>query len=263
MDNINVKLAKRDFFPLSHWERDGERETGMVGFIIRGGILSMPVKWGIAAVLLVLAGCSTAPSTDIKNPLTARPDEQPVKASHNGAIFQAGKNERPLFEDRRARNVGDVLIINIAEATSASGKSSSNGEHSGSVSATTPYMTGSHAAEALLNPLSITGQSKSKMANKSDNAGANAFTGTITVTVVEVLPNGNLLVGGEKQVAIGQSSEYIRFSGVVNPVTISGSNTVQSTQVADVHVEYKGANSIDHIALMSMLARVFLSVMPF
>ena len=221
------------------------------------------IKWGIGGALLVLAGCANSPSTNIHQPLTARPVEQPVKASHNGAIFQAGRNERPLFEDRRARNVGDVLIITISEATSASNKSSSNGEHSGSISATTPYMTGSHAAEALLNPLSITGQSASKMANKSDNAGTNAFTGTITVTVVEVLPNGNLLVGGEKQVAIGQASEYIRFSGVVNPVTISGSNTVQSTQVADVHVEYKGASSIDQFALMSMLARVFLSVLPF
>lgn len=220
-------------------------------------------KWGSGVLLLVLAGCVNTPSTNIHQPLTARAADEPVRAPHNGAIFQSGKNERPLFEDRRARNVGDVLIIAISEATSASNKSSSNGEHSGSISATTPYLTGGHVAEALLNPISITGQSASKAASKSDNAGNNAFTGTITVTVVEVLPNGNLLVGGEKQIAIGQASEYIRFSGVVNPVTISGSNTVQSTQVADVHVEYKGASTIDQYVLMSMLARVFLSVMPF
>ncbi|CAG0938426.1 hypothetical protein GALLN_00278 [Gallionellaceae bacterium] len=220
-------------------------------------------KWVIGGALVALAGCASVPSTNINQPLTARPAEQTLRAPHNGAIFQAGRNERPLFEDRRARNVGDVLTINISEATSASGKSSSNAEHSGSISATTPHITGSRGFEALLNPLSITGQSSSEMAKKSDSAGSNTFTGTITVTVVEVLPNGNLLVGGEKQVAIGHASEYIRFSGVVNPATISGGNTVQSTQVADVHVEYKGASSVDQVALMSILARVFLSVMPF
>lgn len=214
-------------------------------------------------VLLVLAGCVTPPSTSIQQPLTARAAEQQPRPSHNGAIFQAGRNERPLFEDRRARNVGDVLTINIVESTSASGKNSANAQHSGSVSATMPTFSGSAGPAAWLNPISVSGTSSSKSASKSDSAGSNVFTGTITVTVIEVLPNGNLLVGGEKQVAINQDTEFIRFSGVVNPVTISGANSVQSTQVADAHVEYKGANSIDRSALMSMLARVFLSVLPF
>jgi flagellar L-ring protein precursor FlgH len=217
----------------------------------------------MCCLLLVIAGCSNVPPTNIRQPLTARADAIPARPSHNGAIFQTGRNERPLFEDRRARNVGDTLTINIVEVTSASEKSSSNADHSGSISATTPSMTGSHFAEALLNPLSISGGSASKTASKSDNAGNHAFSGTITATVVDVLPNGNLLVGGEKQVSINQASEYIRFSGVVNPANISGSNTVQSTQVADAQVEYKGANSIDRVALMSILARVFLSTLPF
>ena len=78
-----------------------------------------------------------------------------------------------------------------------------------------------------------------------------------------MLTNGNLLVSGEKQVAINQANEYIRFSGVVTPYTITGSNTVLSTQVADAHIEYKGANHIDMSVVMSMLGRVFLSVLPF
>lgn len=217
----------------------------------------------VCGALLALAGCANTPSTNIHPPLTARAAEQPARPPHNGAIFQAGKNERPLFEDRRARNVGDVLTINIAESTSASGKSSANAEHSGSVSATMPTG-GLSMFQTLLKPVTVTGGSAdSQFANKSSSAGSNVFTGTITVTVIEVLPNGNLLVGGEKQVAINQSSEYIRFSGVVNPATITGTNTVQSSQVADAHVEYKGSSNIDKSALLSMLARVFLSVLPF
>ncbi|MBI5660350.1 MAG: flagellar basal body L-ring protein FlgH [Nitrosomonadales bacterium] len=223
------------------------------------------------AALAVLAGCASTPSTRILQPMSALPAAQKQAAFQNGAIFQAGVNERPLFEDRRARNVGDTLTIVISEATSASEKTSSNAEHSGSVSVTTPNITGNlHGSSAtdatpavLLGSLGTAGKSSGKLAKKSDAAGSNTFTGTITVTVTDVLPNGNLMVGGEKQVAIGQSDEFIRFSGVVNPATLTGSNTVQSAQVADVHLEYKGASNVDHSAILSMFGRLFLSVLPF
>jgi flagellar L-ring protein precursor FlgH len=219
------------------------------------------LKTWLCGTLLMLAGCANnVPSTNIHQPMTARAAVQPEPVAHNGAIYQAGKNERPLFEDRRARNVGDVLTINITEVTSASEKSSANAAHSGS---TSPNTTTGSGRSLLLNPLGISGSSSASLANKSDSAGNNTFSGTITATVIEVLPNGNLLVSGEKQIAINQSNEFVRFSGVVNPATISGSNTVQSTQVADVHVEYKGAANIDKSALMSMFSRLFLSVLPF
>lgn len=216
----------------------------------------------LCSVALVLSGCAAhnVPSTGIQQPMTARAPEKPELVAHNGAIFQAGKNERPLFEDRRARNVGDVLTINITEVTSASGKSSTNAAHSGT---TSPNLLEGNGRNLILNPLNIVGSSSSSLANESDSAGSNAFSGSVTVTVIEVLPNGNLLVSGEKQIAINQSNEFVRFSGVVNPKTITGSNTVQSTQVADVHVEYKGAVNIDKSTVLSMFSRLFLSVLPF
>ena len=218
--------------------------------------------WSVVGVaLLAFTGCANIPSTSIHQPMTARPVEQKAATSpRNGAIFQAGQNEHFLFEDRHARNVGDILTINIVETTSASEKSSSNAQHNGTIVANTSNVP--HAS-MLLKPFNVSGSASGSLANKSDSAGNNTFTGTITVTVTEVLPNGNLLVGGEKQVAIGQSNEYIRFSGVVTPSTITGSNTVQSTQVADAHIEYKGATNVDQSAVMSMMARVFLSVLPF
>lgn len=217
--------------------------------------------------LFVLVSSLTAcvPSTNIKQPLTARPLPQaaPV-ATGNGAIFQAGVNERPMFEDRRARNVGDVLIINIVETTSASGKSGHTDDNSGSIALSTPTVTAGAAGTSVqVAPVGLAGSSSVKSSGKSDSSGSNTFSGAITVTVIEVLPNGNLRVAGEKQVAIKLSEEYVRFSGVVNPSTISGTNTVQSTQVADVHVEYKGANNIDAAAVVSMFNRVFFSVLPF
>jgi flagellar L-ring protein precursor FlgH len=91
----------------------------------------------------------------------------------------------------------------------------------------------------------------------------NTFNGTITVTVNQVLVNGNLHVVGEKQIAINQGTEFIRFSGVVNPRTISGSNSVTSTQVADARIEYVGNGYINEAQTMGWLQRFFLNVSPF
>jgi len=224
-------------------------------------MLKTPGRIGLLGMLVTLTAC--VPSTSIKQPLTARPLPQSTSTQvNNGSIYQVGVNERPLFEDRRARNIGDVIIINIVETTSASGKSGHDDDNSGSIALTTPLVTGS-GGSAMNTSFGAAGTSAVKSASKSDSSGSNTFSGAITVTVTEVLGNGNLRVAGEKQVAIKLSEEYVRFSGVVNPATISSSNTVQSTQVADVHVEYKGANNIDTAAVFSMLNRVFYSVLPF
>lgn len=221
-------------------------------------------SWVLCFALLILAGC-VAPSTGIKTPMTARPPEVDALPSHNGAIFQAGRNEHPLFEDRHARNVGDILTVNIAEAVSANQSDSKSASHAGSMNASTPSITGAGGNKLI--GYNVTQASNGALADKSANAGANTFTGTIAVTVVEVLPNGNLLVGGEKQIAINQNSGFIRLSGVVDPSTIVSSSTgfiVQSTQLADVHLEYKDSNNnIDTSQIMGMLGRAFLSVLPF
>lgn len=204
-----------------------------------------------AAMALLLAAC--VPTTHIKEPLTVRPQTRPVVvAPANGAIFQVGVNDRPLFEDRRARHVGDILTITIVETTSASGKSGTTLENSGSLAVTTPAITGG-----------LSGSSSVKSAHKSDASGTNTFSGTLTSTVIEVLPNGNLRVAGEKQVTIRHSNEYVRFSGVVSPVDISSTNSVPSTKVADVHLEYKGATNLDASDVSSMFARIFTTVLPF
>lgn len=219
--------------------------------------------WGAVGIALaILAGCT--PSTSIRQPMTARPPVQKTMPQNNGAIFQAGVNEHPLFEDVRARNVGDTLTITLIENTTASQKNAANATHTGAVTGSTPSATLTATNKTLLKGIGISSSSSDKSATASDSSGSNVLTGTITVTVIEVLPNGNLVVSGEKQISINQVEEYIRLSGVVRPSAIAAGNTVQSTQVADAHIEYKGANShFDNAALLSMLGRFFLSVMPF
>jgi flagellar L-ring protein precursor FlgH len=217
--------------------------------------------------LALLGACAVTPPASVHQPMTARPAPPPQVTQTNGAIFQsqyAGQTDysyRPLFEDRRARAVGDVLTININETTAASKKSGSTAARNGSDNMSVTGLSGLPGKGLLGSNLAAS--SASTFDGKGDSASNNAFTGIITVTVIEVLPNGNMLVSGEKQIGINQGSEFVRFSGVVNPAMVSPANAVSSTQVADVRVEYRGNGYIDEAQTMGWMQRIFLSVLPF
>lgn len=170
---------------------------------------------------------------------------------------------QPMFEDRRPRNVGDILTIVLQENVSASKSSSANTSRGGSGSlafdATPRFLAGAFGGDRANTTIS----GKNDFSGKGGAAAQNTFSGTITVTVKQVLENGNLLVVGEKQIEINQGTEFIRFSGVVNPRTISGSNTVASTQVADARIEYVGNGYINEAQQMGWLQRLFLNLSPF
>ncbi len=216
---------------------------------------------------VALCGCSLVPSKPlVQGPTSAQPIPGPVPAV-NGSIFQTVQpinyGYQPLFEDRRPRNIGDTLTINLQENVSASKSSSSNASRDGSSSlavTTTPrYLQGLFGnARADLDM-----EGKNDFTGQGGSSAKNTFTGTLTVTVDQVLANGNLHVVGEKQIAINQGTEFIRFSGVVNPRFISTSNTVISTQVADARIEYVGNGYINEAQQMGWLQRFFLNVAPF
>lgn len=232
-------------------------------------------QFGMMLMLLVLVGCSTVPSTNVHQPMSVRPAPVPERAASGGAIYQAN-NIHPLFEDRRARNIGDVITINIVESTSASKNVSSTSGKTSSIAETaaTPTIFGYTPSPSKLGlagllggatnfDTSITASGVQKFEGKGDSSQKNAILGMLTVTVIDVLPNGNLLVSGEKQMGLNEGTEYIRFSGVVNPSTISSANVVISTQVADARIEFKGRGEMDSAQAMGWLGKFFLSVLPF
>jgi flagellar L-ring protein precursor FlgH len=207
--------------------------------------------------------------------MTAKPVARVVVAPADGAIYHAGINERPLFEDRRARNVGDILTITIVESTTGNRSTTGSSASSNAIAGSTPNVTVGAAAAGgaagalatMLKPISVSSSSSNKSATSGGGTGSETLTGSISVTVVEVLANGNLLVSGEKQVSLNNSDDYIRFSGVVNPTDISNLNVVQSTRVADAHVEFKNAGAMSEIMndtrALGFLGRFFMSVLPF
>jgi flagellar L-ring protein FlgH len=221
----------------------------------------MKVVLTIMLAVLALTGCvTTTPSTGVHQPMSVRPEQKGLPTPASGAIFNAAAS-RPLFEDRRARYVGDILTINIVEKAQASKKSDTKAERSQSHDVSVPTVINLPFKSAQGMTLGV--DAGNKFGGKGENTSSNDFITTITVTVIDVYPNGNLLVSGEKMLGLKDGEEFIRFSGVVNPNTITGANTVQSTQVADARMEFKANGFIDSAGMMGWLSRVFMTVSPF
>ncbi|PLC52222.1 flagellar basal body L-ring protein [Pollutimonas nitritireducens] len=218
---------------------------------------------GLAVALA--SGCALIPPEPVvTGPLTAAPPLPPLPAVEaNGSIYQpTAYGNYPLFEDRRPRNVGDIVTVVIQEKTNAAKNVQTTTDRTGSA------MFGVGLAPAILpneiggkQNFDITGENASQ--GKGSTRADNTFSGTLTTTVIGVLPNGNLQIAGDKQIAINRGSEHIRFSGVVDPRSVSGSNTVSSTQVADARIEFRSKGTMDEVQTMGWLQRFFLNVSPF
>jgi len=232
-------------------------------------IQSSLLRYALLAALVVgMTGCAITPATNVHQPMSARPEHPaPVET---GGIFKVSYSTQanrytPLFEDRRARYVGDTIIVTLNEKTTASKKSNSSTDRNSNSTITTPTplaITGLPLPVSLMS-MNMDAGSANTFTGGGASASNNVFTGTIAVTVIEVLPNGNMLVSGEKQVGINQGQEFIRFSGVVNPVMIGNNSTISSSQVADARIEYRGNGYIDESQTMGWFSRGLMSILPF
>lgn len=214
--------------------------------------------------VVLVQGCALIPPEPVvTGPLTASPPPVTTAPEANGSIYQPGAyGNYPLFEDRRPRNVGDIVTIIIQERTNAAKSVSTESNRTGSADL------GLNVVSAVLPPgigpqqnFDVNGSNEAKGTGAS--SANNTFTGTLTTTVIGVLPNGNLQLAGEKQIAINRGSEHIRFSGVVDPRSISGAGTVPSTQVADARIEFRSRGRMDEVQEMGWLQRFFLNLSPF
>ena len=189
-------------------------------------------------------------------PLPTPPAARPA----TGSLFQA-VGYRPAFEDRRARSVGDTVTIQIIENVTASQKSTSTVNRNISVdSAVTalPF----NSLEGL-GKLGVGASTNNAFSGKGGTESANTFAGSITATVIEVMPNGHLVVAGEKQIGVNQNVDVLRFSGTVDPRLVQPGSIVSSTQVANVRVESRGRGAQGEAQTVGWISRFLLSFQPF
>ena len=214
----------------------------------------------MALLAATVSGCVTMnPRVEVAEPTYAIPRTPPPPVAANGAIFQAAQY-RPLFEDYRARHRGDTLKVEIVEKVVASQKSTSSVDKSGSLEGKVVALPGINPMR--LNRASVEGSSSNNFAGKGATESSNNFFGSISVVVTDVLPNGHLLVAGEKQIGVNSNVDVLRFSGQVDPLLILPGNTVPSAQIANVRVEHRGRGQLADAQTVGWLSRFFLNILP-
>ena len=218
----------------------------------------MMQKPGFTGLMLVLlTACTVTPPRDPEfapvQPASLMPPVQ-----NSGSIYQAGYDMR-LFEDNKAMRVGDVLTIRFNELTQAKKADDLSAKKDIDLSVAAPTMagiamsslTGNDATTSLIANRDFKGQGAADQSN--------SLIGDISVTVVELLPNGNLRVRGEKRVTLNQGDERIKLAGIVRPVDITAYNTISSDKVADATIMYIGEGAIADASKMGWLARILYS----
>ena len=228
--------------------------------------LGQRTLWGAYSTALVLlcSGCaslSPPPPVDIL-PTTPPPIAAVTRGAGptTGGLFHSA-SYRPAFEDRRARMVGDSVTVQIIENISAKQVSSSTVDRDSGIEAgisALPFVSGS-----LTGKLKVGAESSNKFSGKGGTESANNFTGSITATVIDVLPNGHLVVAGEKQIGVNHNVDVLRFSGTVDPHSLQPGSIVASTQMANVRIESRGRGAQAEVQAMGWLGRFFNSVAPF
>lgn len=212
--------------------------------------------------LLTLAGCAAAPRPDPAfSPLSASAIPRPAPGT-DGAIFREGGGGLSLFADQRAHYPGDLITITLSERTVAQTSSTTSTSRTSELEMAAPNVLGAPVTINGRDPLNTTFGSGNTFSGTGSSNKSMSLTGSVTVTVIDRLPNGNLLVRGEKLLRLNRSDEVVQIQGIVRPADIQPDNSVPSSRVADARVVYTGRGEIGQANAQSWLSRFFAAVMP-
>lgn len=215
-----------------------------------------------ALALVVASGCATTPVPEerISQDAYVYPEYEDQRTA--GSIYQASR-AGSLFEDVRARRVGDVVTVVLQEQTTAAHSASASTSKDNSVNTENPTLLGRvfgfSAGGISSTPLNLENSlnSNRSFSGEGGSEQSNQLTGNITALVVEELPNGYLRIRGEKAISINKGNEHIRLTGVVRPVDIQADNTILSTKVANPEISYGGRGMIADASEMGWMSRFF------
>lgn len=202
-----------------------------------------------ALALAGVAGCHSAPPPKPDDGLAWTQETLPPPT--DGAIYQSGR-ELVLAENPVAHHIGDIVTIVLNEATAAQKSATTTTRK-----ANTLTMPGTQLINKNVSWLTNNINNSSKFDGEGASAQSNSLTGYLTATVLKVLPNGNLFVAGEKQIALNQGKEYVRVTGVIRPIDLASDNSVPSFRVASAKITYNGKGAIADANAQSWLARFF------
>ncbi len=235
--------------------------------------MKIMLRFLVLTSIVIMTACTSTPVKRDPEYAAVRPVATEKPERNDGAIFDARTNIS-LYEDYKARRVGDILTVNLQETTTAVKESETTVSKSNTNTITNPTILGTTPefdlpgflplASTTNNNLGTSLGSSSSFSGTGDSDQSNTLTGSISVSVVEVLSNGNLVVRGEKVVTLNQGNEYIRIAGIVSPRDIQSDNSIVSTRIADAQISYTGDGATNDANVMGWLGRFFVSaLMPF
>jgi len=213
---------------------------------------------------VIVSGCmapAPKPNDPYYSPVLPR---TPLPAAqNNGAIYQAGF-ETNFYDDRKAYRVGDIITVTLNEKTQASKNSNSKISKDSRANIGLGSLFG--GAVSMANPLTdnkMTLGAEYEAARDTSGSGqagqSNSLSGSITVTVSDVLPNGILAIRGEKWMTLNTGDELVRIAGLVRSDDIATDNTVPSTRIADARITYSGTGAFADASQPGWLDRFFIS----
>lgn len=263
---------------MSHWSMGDEPATQRsalrsqyclchtpyaIGSFSRTTLRAIPVCLG--AIMLLLSGCFSPPSVSSRIVVPPLPPPKTL-----GSLWQEENGRAYLYEDLRAMRAGDILTVRIVE------------RHKGSKSADTAAQRESTIQNSLVGSgmgylglpgirisdetrrgFGIDASSSSKFGGKAATNREGTLTGTISVIVTEVLPNGDLRIEGRREVTVNSEKQLMTIGGIVRRVDVDTKNTVLSSAIADAKIEYSGLGVVDDVQRPGWFVRILDWIYPF
>jgi len=224
----------------------------------------MTMRVCILAVALLAAGCTIGPDPKPGDPAyapVAAPAMLPPRPNQGG-IYRADATGSigglSLFEDKRARRIGDVITVMLTEATTSSKKADTAIKKDDKINLDAGIVLGAQPRLGGINMNTSVNPSRDFGGNASSDQ-SNKLQGSIAVMVADVMPNGLLEVRGEKWMTLNRGEEFIRLRGYVRPEDVLPDNTVPSTKIADVRITYSGSGELAEANKQGWLSRFFSS----
>ncbi|MEE9333799.1 MAG: flagellar basal body L-ring protein FlgH [Granulosicoccaceae bacterium] len=219
-------------------------------------VMGCVLKFVFSTLLMsTLSACISVPSQTNDNMPVAIAAE-PTPTVVDGSIYQASNN-RFLFEDVRARRVGDVINVVLEERTDATKAASTSTNKASGINIPGPTILGGPVSVRGREVFSNDINSASEFTGQADSSQSNRLSGSVAVTVHHKLPNGNLWIKGQKTLTLNQGSEIVKVSGQIRPTDIAPDNTVRSSQIADAQITYGGTGILANANRAGWLTRVF------
>jgi flagellar L-ring protein precursor FlgH len=216
--------------------------------------------------LFLMSGCASNvqeafPDDPEFAPLPPEPENKPVLQT--GSLFAQGLSNG-LYSDNKARRAGDIITVVLRENTQASKKAKTEfGKDSTNNIQPMVGLDGRNVS-VLGNALQLGMSTSNDFKGDSKADQSNSLSGDISVNVLRVMANGNLVIRGEKWLTLNTGKEYIRLTGVIRPEDIGAGNTVESTKIANARIEYSGTGATHGGQGPGWLTRFFSSALwPF